>query len=66
MMTLLSSGCATAPDETITCPGLVSYSKAQEMEWAQEVAASSPGSMIRTETDDYLSLRDQVRACQKR
>lgn len=58
------SGCAKAgSDRAATCPPVVEYSRAEQMQVAEEVAAMPENARIVDWLADYAVLRAQVRAC---
>ncbi len=46
----------------VPCPSLISYSDADQKELAREIQ-NSPHSQVVRWIEDYIGLRDQVRAC---
>ncbi len=67
ILLLSLSGCATAPSEstnvTAVCPVLVDYTHAQQDAVADALDALPLTSPLRGWIQDYIGLRDQVRAC---
>ena len=59
------SGCATAPQYVSTCPVAPVYSRAFEVQAANELAFLPPNSNIATMLSDYGKLRKETRVCQK-
>lgn len=55
------SACATAPSESIACPDLETYTAADQIRAADELAALPGGSVLEVFIRDYSRLRDQVR-----
>lgn len=49
----------------VPCPTLVSYSKADQAALATEIRANPQPQTVRW-IGDYIGLRDQVRACQRK
>ena len=63
--TLLLSACATGGSDTTSgaCPPVVEYSRVEQAQVADELAALSEDAMITGWLADYAVLRDQARAC---
>ena len=61
---ILLSGCErVGSDRAATCPPVVEYSRAEQMQVAEEVAAMPENARIVDWLADYAVLRAQVRAC---
>ena len=59
------TGCGTVGFEAGTgaCPPVVEYSRAEQAQAAEEIAALPNGALIIGWLSDYALLRDQTRAC---
>ncbi|MCL7465518.1 hypothetical protein MXB90_10710 [Phaeovulum sp. NW3] len=59
------TGCARVGSEATpsACPPIVEYSRAEQVQVADEVAALPEGARIIDWLADYSALRDQARAC---
>ena len=60
-----STGCATVGSEgpPSVCPPIVAYSRAEQAQVAEEIAALPEGALIVDWLADYAVLRAQVRKC---
>lgn len=61
-LALVLAGCA--PRIVTACPPLVEYSPAFQDRLAGELAALPEGAATLRAVQDYIGLRDQIRACQ--
>jgi len=62
---ILLSGCARVGSEgpPSACPPIVDYSRAEQAQLAEEIAALPEGARIVDWLADYAVLRAQLRAC---
>lgn len=62
---ILLTGCAGASFDTVSsiCPPVVEYSRAEQAQVAEEVAALQDRALITEWLADYAVLRAQARAC---
>lgn len=63
LFALLLAGCATGPDVSV-CPSLREYTQAENQKLHDELEKLPPGAFTIDVIADYMTLRDQVRACQ--
>ena len=65
IVTILLTGCAKAGFESppSACPPVVEYSRTEQAQVADEVAALPEGAVIVGWLADYAVLREQMRAC---
>ena len=59
----LSSGCGATVSSP--CPPLVNYTEDFSRKLAKEIEAMLPGMVTPDVIADYMTLRDQVRACRQ-
>ncbi len=62
-MISLSSCAKVGSDRAAACPPVVEYSRAEQMQVAEEFAALPKNARIVDWLADYAVLREQVRAC---
>jgi hypothetical protein len=62
IMTMYCAGCATEISETTICPELVVYSVAFQVQAADEIKSLPAESATTSLVQDYLQLRDRIRA----
>jgi hypothetical protein len=59
---MLSSACATTTSNSVVCPELVRYTPGFQTQAADEAEMLPEGSALVTLIEDYLHLRDRIRA----
>jgi len=66
MLCLSACGAVISDPSHIACPPVIEYSRAEQMQLADELAALPEHARILDWMADYAVLRDQARACAAR